>query len=87
MAFNALDQSLDIAWLVEHGWTIPGNLAFRHILSDFNQFGGVSEERIQEIVLQYDCDEPQIQKIKETLAETVDLVRELRQIFDGAGEL
>jgi hypothetical protein len=84
--FNALDQSLDIARLMANGWTLRGNLAFRHILHDFNPSNGLSQERIQQILMQYECDDSEIAKIKQSLAEFVEVVGTLRQIIDEASK-
>lgn len=78
MSFNPLEQSLDIAWLHANGWTIPGNLAYRHILHDWNKNGSISQERIEQILLRYDA-ENQTEKIKEALKELI----ELKRIFKG----
>ena len=83
MTFNPLNESLDVAWLQQHGWSIKANLAYRHLLHDFlkNQ-QSITQERIQEILMQYGCDNSDSEKIISTLSEFVSLVRELKSLSD-----
>jgi hypothetical protein len=81
--FNPLNQSLDFEYLLNDGWTIPGNLAYRHILHDyFRQGQSISEERIQEIIFQYDC-LGQTDKIKESLFEFIQVANELNSLLNN----
>jgi hypothetical protein len=74
--FNPINESLDIAWLQANGWTLAGNLAYRHILHEFNKNGVPCQERIMQIIMQYNA-EAQAAKIIETLRDLVALKKEL----------
>ena len=74
--FNPLDESLDMAWLKANGWTPGGNLAYRHILSEFNRDGVPCQERIVQIIMQYNA-EDQSGKIIGALRELVALKNEI----------
>lgn len=76
-------SEMDIGWLTENGWTVAGNLAYRRILEAFNETGVLQLERIEQILMRYECDDSQIAKIKQALAELVALRREL---FELSGE-
>lgn len=73
-------QEMDISWLNQNGWTIPGNLAYRRILRDFNETGVLQLERIEQVLMQYELDNDQIVKIKEGLANLIALKRELSDL-------
>ena len=75
--FNPLDESFDIAWLQTNGWTPAGNLAYRHILHNYRRDGVLSQERIMQIIMQYNA-EGQSRKIIEALQELIVLAQELR---------
>ena len=75
--FNPLDESLDIAWLQANGWTPAGNLAYRHILHNYRRDGVLPQERIMQIIMQYNA-EGQSRKIIEALQELIVLAQELR---------
>jgi hypothetical protein len=74
--FNPLDETLDIDWLLSNGWTIPGNLAYRHILRERRQCRlegrSMGTERIEQIIMQYDCLD-QTPKIVEALKELIEI--------------
>ena len=76
MSFDPLEQNLDFEWLANNGWTPAGNLAYRHILHDYNEQGVLSCERIEQIIMQYDA-EDQLPRIKAALAELIQLRNEL----------
>ena len=73
-------QEMDVSWLTQNGWTIPGNLAYRRILRDFNQTGVLQLERIEQVLMQYQLDDAQIAKTKEELANLIALKRELSEL-------
>ena len=78
--FDPLSQNLDYKYLLDNGWTIPGNLAYRHILHDWSVNGKqISTERIEEIILQYNCFD-ESDNIKDSLQEFLDLVNDLRSL-------
>lgn len=67
------DMNLD--WLAANGWTLRGNLAYRHILYEFNESRVVpSQRKIIEIIEKYDA-EKQTNKIIEALRKLVDLIK------------
>lgn len=70
--FNPLDQSLDIEWLQANGWTVNGNLAYRHIMYDFKRDKNIEMERIEQILLQHDALD-QEEKIKQALIKLIAL--------------
>lgn len=74
---NDFIAEMDIPWLLAHGWTVKGNLAFRRILES----GNYGLERIEQIIIQYECSEEEIAKIKEQLQELNDLKQILGKIF------
>jgi hypothetical protein len=62
-------SEMDIQWLLNNGWTVAGNLAYRKLLA-----GGLPcSERIEQLILQYELPDTQVQKIKEALQELIDL--------------
>lgn len=69
-------ESMDVQWLQSHGWTIAGNLAYRHILYELNRSGRLSAERIEQILMQYDAAD-QSGKIKQELQDLMALKRDL----------
>lgn len=71
---------MDFAWLKANGWTIPGNLAYRHILHEWIKGGVPSQERIMQIIMQHEA-ENQTHKIIEALKEAVALKKDLDQLF------
>lgn len=71
-------QSMDIRWLRNNGWTAGGNLAYRHILYEFNNYGVPSAERIEEILIQYEALD-QRDKITQELRDLIQLKRDLNQ--------
>lgn len=73
-------SEMDIQWLLNNGWTIPGNLAYRRILESFNQTGVLQQERIEQILMQYQVEEFQIHKIKQVLTELIELKREFASL-------
>ena len=75
--FNPLDESFDMAWLQANGWTPAGNLAYRHILHNYYRDGVLPQERIMQIIMQYNA-EGQSRKIIEALQELIVLAQELR---------
>ncbi len=79
MTFNPVNQNLDIAWLLRNGWTVPGNLAYRHILHDFIETKVISQERIEQIIMQYNAMD-QTEKIKEALRELIALTSEINHL-------
>lgn len=79
--FNPLNESLDIGWLQANGWTIPGNLAYRHILHDYLRDSEISQERITQIIMQYGALD-QTAKIIQSLKEAIALKDEIHQIFN-----
>ena len=74
--FNPLDESLDMSWLQANGWTPAGNLAYRHLLHEYRQSGVLCQERIMQIIMQYNA-ENQTHKLIEALRELVALKNEL----------
>jgi len=82
MTFDAKNESLDIKWLQENGWTIAANLAYRHVLNEHiaaRKEGKIlSRERIEEIIMQYDA-EDQVDKIFEALEDLANLVEALNR--------
>ncbi|HEY9750529.1 MAG TPA: hypothetical protein V6C63_17740 [Allocoleopsis sp.] len=68
--FNPENESFDVAWLKANGWTLPGNLAYRHTLHDWNRGGQISQERIEQIIMQYNA-QNQSAKIQEALNELI----------------
>lgn len=68
---------MDIPWLINHGWTVPGNLAYRRILHEFNKTRVLQSERIEQILMQYELGSDQIAKIQQSLQELIALKQEL----------
>ncbi len=62
-------SEMDIPWLLSNGWTVAGNLAYRRILESYNQTGVLQMERIEQILMQYECDGNQLEKIRQSLVE------------------
>ena len=83
--FNPLDESLDIDWLLSNGWTILGNLAYRHILHERRscreQERTMETEKIEQIIMQYDCLD-QTPKIMEALRRLIEIQEAFSQ-FQG----
>ena len=67
-----LIAEMDIKWLLENGWSIKGNLAYRRILHSTNNL-----ERIEQILMQYECDVQDHNKITQSLRELLELKRDL----------
>jgi hypothetical protein len=79
--FNPLQEILDmnLDWLAANGWTLRGNLAYRHILYEYNHSGIPSQRKIIEIIKKYDA-EKQTHKIIEALKALVELKDYLRSL-------
>jgi hypothetical protein len=71
-----LFEEMDIKWLLENGWSIKGNLAYRRILDEKRER---SEERIEQILMQYECDVQDHNKITQSLRELLELKRDLER--------
>ena len=67
-------ELMDIKWLLENGWSIKGNLAYRRILHSTNNL-----ERIEQILMQYKCDVQDHNKITQSLRELLELKRDLER--------
>ena len=67
-------ELMDIKWLLENGWSIKGNLAYRRILHSTNNL-----ERIEQILMQYECDVQDHNKITQSLRELLELKRDLER--------
>lgn len=79
--FDPLNESLDIEWLQANGWTVAGNLAYRHILYEFNHSGIPSQERIEQIIMQYDAAD-QGERIRQALQELIQLKKDIHGLVD-----
>lgn len=66
-------DEMDVKWLLSNGWTVKGNLAYRRILESYNKMGVLQAERIEQILMQCECDDKEIRKIKQTLSELIEL--------------
>ena len=69
-----LFEEMDIKWLLENGWSIKGNLAYRRILHEKSTN---NIERIEQILMQYECDVQDHNKITQSLRELLELKRDL----------
>ena len=69
-----LIAEMDIKWLLENGWSIKGNLAYRRILHEKSTN---NLERIEQILMQYECDVQDHNKITQSLRELLELKRDL----------
>ena len=69
-----LIAEMDIKWLLENGWSIKGNLAYRRILDEKSTN---NLERIEQILMQYECDVQDHNKITQSLRELLELKRDL----------
>jgi hypothetical protein len=65
-------ELMDIKWLLENGWSI----AYRRILHEKRER---SEERIEQILMQYECDVQDHNKITQSLRELLELKRDLER--------
>lgn len=80
--FNPLAQSFDVAALEADGWSIAGNMAYRHILHDYLRDSEISQERITQIIMQYQA-EGQTGKIIQALKGLIALKNETHRISKG----
>ena len=71
-----LFEEMDIKWLLENGWSIKGNLAYRRILHEKSTN---NLERIEQILMQYECDVQDHNKITQSLRELLELKRDLER--------
>ena len=69
-----LIAEMDIKWLLENGWSIKGNLAYRRILHEKSTN---NLERVEQILMQYECDAEDYNKITQSLQELLELKRDL----------
>jgi hypothetical protein len=69
-----LFEEMDIKWLLENGWSIKGNLAYRRILHEKSTN---NLEKIEQILMQYECDVQDHNKITQSLRELLELKRDL----------
>ena len=69
-------ELMDIKWLLENGWSIKGNLAYRRILDEKSTN---NLERIEQILMQYKCDVQDHNKITQSLRELLELKRDLER--------
>ena len=69
-----LIAEMDIKWLLSSGWSIKGNLAYRRILHEdvTNNL-----ERVEQILMQYECDAEDYNKVTQSLQELLELKRDL----------
>lgn len=69
-------QEMNIPWLIQNGWTVPGNLAYKRILKESAFTGVLQLERIEEMLISDQVDSTQIVKIQTELKELIALKRE-----------
>ena len=78
-----LIQEMDIPFLIKHGWTVPGNLAYRRCL-DYVAINkqSPSVELIEEILLRYKLEENavQIELIKSALLDVIEIMNLLSNV-------
>jgi 3-methyladenine DNA glycosylase Tag len=73
---------MDADWLLNHGWTTDSNLAFRHLIHEYNLTKSTPQlERIEQILMQYNVVSHR-EKIISALKNFVDLVQTVRNIID-----
>jgi hypothetical protein len=72
-------SEIDISWVLENGWTVASNLAYRHLLSEHNANGEINLERVEQVAMRYEAQE-QLGKIKESLQEIISLKKQIAQI-------
>ena len=65
-------ELMDIKWLLENGWSI----AYRRILHEKSTN---NLERIEQILMQYECDVQDHNKITQSLRELLELKRDLER--------
>lgn len=76
MTFNPAEQNLDYEWLANNGWTTGGNLAYQHLLYEFNRGEVLPVKRIEEIAKQYDAYD-QLPRLRLALKELIELKRSI----------
>ncbi|EAZ90065.1 ASCH domain-containing protein [Crocosphaera chwakensis] len=69
---------MDIKWLLENGWTVKGNLAYRRLLEE--DFSDISKERLEQISIQYELDNNDLQKINSALQRLLEIKQELSEL-------
>ena len=68
---------MDLLWLEQNDWTVKGNLAYRRILESYNSTGVLQQERVEQILMQYECDTLEFAKIQQALKELISLKKDL----------
>ncbi|EAZ88228.1 ASCH domain-containing protein [Crocosphaera chwakensis] len=69
---------MDIKWLLENGWTVKGNLAYRRLLEE--DFADISKERLEQISIQYELDSNDLQNIISALQELFEIKQEVYEL-------
>lgn len=71
-------KGMDVQFLLNNGWTVEGNLAYRHILYEYTTARKLEKGKIQEIIKHYGCME-QMNKIKEQISEFIEIKQEIEK--------